>query len=126
MPYSNEGVCRNLHYTIKLKKKKNETVNNDDIANIVNGEFDGRMAMEVVVSDVTYVKVAGKWNYVCVLLDLSNRQIIGSAVGKTKGANLVKAAFFTVKTDFRKVKLFHTDRGLEFKNYIIEEFIYFI
>lgn len=78
--------------------------------------------MEVVVSDLTYVKIAGKWNYICILLDLSNRQIIGSAVGKTKDANLVKTAFFMIKTDLRKIKLFHTDRGSEFKNYIIEKF----
>ena len=108
------------NYTLKLKKAKKNKVNNDDISNIVNREFDNRKHLEVVVSDLTYVRVAGKWNYICVLLDLSNRQIIGSAVGKSKSAQIVKAAFFTVKSDLRKIKLFHTDRGSEFKNYVVE------
>lgn len=108
------------NYTLKLKKTKRSHVNNDDICNIINREFNNRAPLEVVVSDLTYVKVAGKWNYICVLLDLSNRQIIGSAVGKSKGAQIVKSAFFSVKSDLRKIKLFHTDRGSEFKNFVVE------
>lgn len=108
------------NYTLKLKKTKKHNVNNDDISNIVNRDFDNRKPLEVVVSDLTYVRVDGKWNYICVLLDLSNRQIIGSAVGKSKSAQIVKSAFFTVKSDLRKIKLFHTDRGGEFKNCVID------
>ena len=66
------------------------------------------------------MKVAGKWNYICVLLDLSNRKIIGSAVGKSKSAQIVKSAFFSVKSDLRRINIFHTDRGSEFKNCVIE------
>lgn len=109
------------NYTLKLAKKKNKSVvNNDQIANLVNREFSGRPPLDVVVSDLTYVKVAGKWNYICLLLDLYNRKIIGSAVGKTKSVQIVKTAFFSVKSDLRRIRLFHTDRGNEFKNYIIE------
>lgn len=93
------------NYTLKLKKTKKHNVNNDDISNIVNRDFDNRKPLEVVVSDLTYVRVDGKWNYICVLLDLSNRQIIGSAVGKSKSAQIVKSAFFTVKSDLRKIKI---------------------
>lgn len=107
-------------YTFKLCKTKANRVNNDEICNVVNREFNNWSPLEVVVSDLTYVKVAGKWNYICVLLDLSNRQIIGSAVGKSKSAQLVKSAFFSVKNDLRRIKVFHTDRGSEFKNYVIE------
>ena len=31
----------------------------------------------VVVSDLTYVRVRMSWNYICVLVDLFNREIIG-------------------------------------------------
>lgn len=109
------------NYTIKLSKKHGKSiVNNDNIENIVNREFGNRKPLEVIVSDLTYVKVAGKWNYICVLLDLSNRKILGSAVGKNKDANIVKSAFFSVKNDLREIKVFHTDRGSEFKNEVIE------
>ena len=71
------------NYTIKLNKKGNrEKVNNDTTANIVNREFNNRSPLEVVVGDLSYVRVASQWGYLCPLLDLHNRKIIGSAVGK--------------------------------------------
>ena len=29
--------------------------------------------MKIGVSDLTYVNVGGKWNYICLMLDLYNR-----------------------------------------------------
>jgi len=108
------------NYTAKKSKNGKNKVNNDNIPNVVNGDFEGKKPLEVVVSDLTYVKVAGKWNYICVLLDLCNRKIIGSAVGKSKSAQIVKAAFFSIKNDLRKINLFHTDRGSEFRNLVVD------
>lgn len=79
--------------------------------------------MEVVVSDLTYVNVCGKWNYICLLLDISGREIIGFAAGKHKDAKLVMKAFYSVKQNLSNVEIFHTDRGSEFKNQIIDEVI---
>lgn len=45
--------------------------------------------METLVSNLTYVKVSGKWNYICSFIDLFNREIIGYSAGKNKDANLV-------------------------------------
>lgn len=112
------------NYTIKTQPKgKKALVNHDPIENKVDRKFSSRKRFEVVVSDLTYVKVGGKWNYICLLLDLSNREIIGYAAGKNKDAKLVRSAFFTTKADLRKVGYFHTDRGSEFKNRLIEEIL---
>lgn len=62
-----------------------------------------------------------KWNYVCLLVDLFNREIIGHSVGPNKGAKLVSRAFVAVKTDLKRITLFHTDRGNEFKNKLIDD-----
>jgi len=35
------------------------------------------------------VNVAGKWNYICLLINLFNREIVGYSVGAKKDANLV-------------------------------------
>ena len=74
-----------------------------------------------MVSDLTYVRINYRWNYVCVLIDLYNREIIGFSVGPHKDAALVADAFATVKGDLSKIQMFHTDRGSEFKNQIINE-----
>ena len=67
------------NYTVRQAKKHKSTVNNDTTANMVQREFDGRSKYEVVVSDLTYVKIAGQWRYLCLLLDLCGRKILGSA-----------------------------------------------
>lgn len=108
-------------YTLKHSKKKYSDVNKDDIENIVDRKFSDRKPLEVVVSDLTYVKCAGRWHYICLLLDLDGRKIIGSAVGRQKDAKLVRSAFYGVKEDLRRIEIFHTDRGSEFKNQIIDE-----
>ena len=73
--------------------------------------FDGWNKKEVIVSDLTYVKVGGKWCYICVLIDLFNREIIGWSIGENKTADLVLLAFAMAKIDWRRVLIFYTDRG---------------
>ena len=84
-------------------------------------EFDNREELEVVVSDLTYVRVGQKWHYICVLIDLFNREIIGYSSGPNKTAELVTRASRSVRTNLHRLKLFHTDRGSEFKNKSIDE-----
>ena len=111
------------NYTLRRTKNGKETVNNDATANIVNREFDGHTKYEVVVSDLTYVKIGHSWYYICLLLDLCGRKILGSAVGSKKDAKLVETAFYSVQADLRHIHIFHTDRGSEFKNQVIEQIL---
>src|SRR5699024_3357232 len=68
-----------------------------------------------------YVKVAGKWHYICVFIDLFNREIVGYSAGSRKNAALVSSAISTIKHDLRDVQMFHTDRRKEFDNQLIDE-----
>ena len=108
------------NYTVKQYKVYKPKCNEEKIENIVNREFDRKESMEVVVSDLTYVNVKGKWNYICILLDLYNREIIGYAAGKNKDAALVYKAFAKIERPLESIKILHTDRGNEFKNNIID------
>ena len=91
------------------------------MANLVNRKFDNRPHLNVVVSDLTYVRVGINWNYICVLVDLFNREIIGYSSGRHKTARLVTHAFSTVKASLTNIQIFHTDRGNEFKNQLIDD-----
>ena len=95
--------------------------NESKIANELNREFNTDKPYAAVVSDLTYVRVNRKWNYVCLLVDLFNREIIGYSAGPNKDAPLVYRALAKVKTKLDDITLFHTDRGNEFKNRIIDE-----
>ena len=67
------------------------------------------------------MNVQGKWNYICVIIDLFNREFIGYAAGKNKNAELVYKAFGKIKANLNNINIFHKDRGNEFKNKIIDE-----
>ncbi|MGL4373185.1 MAG: IS3 family transposase, partial [Turicibacter sp.] len=116
-----EGLVSN--YTVAQYKPHVAKCNEEKIENIVARKFNNQPYLNVVVSDLTYVRVGNRWHYICVLLDLFNREIIGYSCGPNKDAELVKKAFSTVQNNLGEIKIFHTDRGNEFKNQAIDELL---
>lgn len=111
-------------YTLRRKAKAAESkANKDNIPNKLKRKFTDKNTLEVVASDLTYVDVNHKWNYICLLIELSHREIIGYSAGANKNAELVKEAWHSVKKDIRDICIFHTDRGSEFKNEDIDKIL---
>ena len=71
-------------YTLKRYKNHKSAVNEALIPNAVNREFNGRALSEVTVSDLTYVRVGNAWNYICTIIDLHNREIIGFLLARER------------------------------------------
>lgn len=107
-------------YTKKKYKKPNEVLRNSQDPNILNRCFNGYTPHSHIASDLTYVKIAGKWNYICLLIDLANREIAGHAAGSHKDAQLVKSSFATQNFPLTDIDVFHSDRGSEFDNQEID------
>lgn len=103
-------------YVKKRQKQQPNKTNRDDIPDLLNRNFGGKRTCEVVVSDLTYVDVNKKWYYICLIIELSHREILGAAASANKDAELVKYALYNIKGDLRKIDMFHSDRGGEFKN----------
>lgn len=90
----NEGVCQNL----------------------LSQRFDQKAPNFVWVCDFTYVKVAGKFHYICAIMDLYARKVIACRV-----SNRIDR-FLAIDTLHDAVRLrgvskgvmFHTDRGCQF------------
>ncbi|MDQ0495404.1 transposase InsO family protein [Paenibacillus brasilensis] len=110
-------------YTVAQYKPYKTACNEAATANTLNREFTQMESKRFVVSDLTYVKVQNQWHYICVLVDLFNREIIGHSAGPRKDAALVARAFATVEGDLRDIQWFHTDRGSEFKNQSMDELL---
>lgn len=108
-------------YTIAQFKPHVDQSNESDVKNELNREFNQQEQLAVVVSDLTYVRVEKRWHYICLFVDLYNREIIGYGAGPSKDASLVYRAISTIKADLRQIQMFHTDRGSEFKNKLIDE-----
>lgn len=109
------------NYTLKQFKVTKSKCNEDNIPNEVDRKFNGRDYLEIVISDLTYVRVRDKWCYVCLLIDLFNREIVGCSAGNHKSSELVYEAFLNSTINLSKISIFHTDRGSEFKNKLIDD-----
>lgn len=108
-------------YTKAKYKNHPKETNEKLIKNHLNRAFNREQPMETLVSDLTYVKVTGTWHYICLFIDLFNREIVGYSAGKNKDANLVSKAISRINHNLEQIKLFHTDRGKEFDNHLIDE-----
>lgn len=111
------------NYTVIQYKVHSNSCNQATIPNIVDRKFDNRDKLEVAVSDLTYVRVGNKWNYVCTLIDLFNREIIGYSAGANKNAELVETALLRCKYSLKDIKIFHSDRGNEYDNALIDDIL---
>ncbi len=110
-------------YTVAYFKVHHSTCNEAKTTNVLNRKFLRDNPLEAIVTDLTYVRVGKKWNYVCFILDLFNREILGYSCGEHKDAVLVKKAFSRIKQPLTEVEIFHTDRGKEFDNQAIDELL---
>lgn len=110
-------------YTKLSFKNHHNKVNDESIPNIVNRNFNNKEKNEVIVSDLTYIQVNGQWNYICLLIDLFNREIIGYSVDTKKDTSLVHQAFMQSNRCLKDIQIFHSDRGNEFNNKIINKLL---
>jgi transposase InsO family protein len=60
--------------------------NEANLPNVLDRDFDGHAPHTHVCSDLTYVRVGAHWCYVCLLIDLYNREIVGHAASRNKDA----------------------------------------
>jgi putative transposase len=71
---------------------------------------------QVWVGDVTYIRVAGRWCYLAVVMDKYSRRILGWSVSRHRNSALTRQALHNA---LRRGKppagaIFHSDRGIEY------------
>lgn len=93
--------------------------------NYLNQEFDVSNPNEVWVSDVTYFKHGKNAYYICAIIDLFSRMVVGYKVGKTNSTQLVKSAF---RIAYKKRQpnpnlIFHTDRGGNYRSKTMNDYL---
>ena len=85
--------------------------------NILNREFYAAKGGQKWVSDITYLRTAGGWIYLTVVLDLFDRKILGWALSTGLDAANTTIAAFEMAVNNRtpaKELIFHSDRGIQY------------
>ena len=97
-------------------KWKGHHNDNGPCINHLQQAFNQQAPNLVWASDFTYVKVNGKDNYLCVVLDLFSRKVIGWHVAPRHDVNLTINTFNKAYENrgCPEYVLFHSDRGSEY------------
>lgn len=84
--------------------------------NILNREFLPAKANAVWASDLTYVATGEGWLYLCVIIDLYSRRVIGWAMSKSLGTDVLLRAFWMacMRRGNPEGVIFHSDRGVQY------------
>ena len=105
--------------SIRQDAKKVYAKERRSLKNHLNQQFEVTRPNEVWVSDVTYFLCKDIKFYICAIIDLYARRIVGYRVGKRNSTQLVKSTF---KQAYESRKpagqlLFHADRGSNYRSY---------
>ena len=85
------------------------------VPNTVRGQAISRID-QLWVGDVTYIKVAGQWRYLAVVMDRFSRRVLGWSLGPRRTATLTIAALKQALKNRQPPPgtYFHSDRGVEY------------
>jgi len=85
--------------------------------NLLKRDFTAQKPNEIWVSDITYFKLqSGDKMFLCVIIDLFSRKVVGYKVSQTASTQLVTSAFRRAFSErgCPKNLLFHSDRGTQY------------
>ena len=89
---------------------------NGECTNHLNQDFNQKAPDMVWASDFTYIKVAGKWYYLCIVMDLFSRKVISWNISSKPDVDLVMTTFKKAyyKRNCPSGLMFHSDRGTQY------------
>lgn len=105
-----------LHSVRPEAKQQFKKQQQEQKKNWLERSFTAQRPNQTWVSDITYFRVEGYWIYLCIVLDLYSRRIVGFKVSKNASTNLVTATFRAAYEERGRPKdlTFHSDRGTQY------------
>jgi putative transposase len=106
------GALRRKKFRITTRSKDDQV----NSKNLLNRHFTAKAKNEAWVSDITYVLTAEGWLYLCTVLDLYSRRLVGWAMDNRLEAQLAIDALQMAIVTRRPSQglLFHSDRGCQY------------
>jgi len=112
---------KELNIKCKIKRKYRATTDSKHslpiAPNLLNRQFNVEDINMVWVSDITYIKTNRGWLYLTIILDLTDRKVIGWALSNnlTTTDTIVSAWNMAIKNrTINQDLIFHSDRGIQY------------
>lgn len=98
---------------------------NGEYTNHLQQEFTQKSPNLVWASDFTYIKVAGKWYYLCIVMDLFSRKVISWSLSGKPDVDLVMTTFKKAydKRNQPAGLMFHSDRGSQYTAFAFRQLL---
>ena len=102
--------------TVKPFQKKSKTASDEECKNILNQKFNPQEPNKVWVCDFTYIRVCGRYYYLCAIIDLFSRKVIAYKLSNRIDTQLaIDTVYFAVASREKSNGIiFHSDRGCQF------------
>lgn len=135
MELKEKGVCCSEKRVAKIMKKKNlvakrrkkwkgkKLVAKEKKPNLLNQDFIAEKKNAKWVSDITYIRTGKGWAYLCTVMDLYSRKIVGHSIKKHMRKDLVIQALEQAITRRGSVEgvIFHSDQGSQYGSEAIDK-----
>jgi len=103
--------------TVKKFVATTDSKHDEPVApNLLNREFNVKTPNTVWASDITYLKVGGRWHYLTVFIDLHSRSVVGWDLSSSLERHSMIKAFNKAVIRRRPAKglMVHSDRGIQY------------
>ncbi len=114
-------VMRRLGLNVKMKRRFKVVTTDSNhnyaiVPNYLAQEFKSFAPNTTYVSDITYIRTREGWLYLCTILDLYARAIIGWSVDTNMHTRLLLKAFSQIRHKRTTLNgaIFHSDRGSQY------------
>ena len=113
-------LMRRGHLRSRVKKKFRVTTDSNHklkvAPNHLMQDFKAYAPNQIWMSDLTYIRTRQGWLYVCAIIDLYSRKIVGWAASQSMTADLVILAYLRAVRSRRPGRglIFHSDRGSQY------------
>jgi transposase InsO family protein len=119
-------MCLNGLGARRRKRYRSTTDSAHDLPvaeNLLNRRFEVSAANKVWVSDLTYIPTAEGWLYLCTVMDLHSRKIVGWSMYSRMTSDLVVQALMMAVIGRRPPKglIFHSDRGSQYCSHVFRK-----
>ena len=113
----------------KTKRKYKRTTDSNHsypvAENILGQDFNSTVLNKVWISDITYIWTKEGWLYLCCILDLCSRMIVGWHIDITLSSSLVITALSQAITNRGENPgiIFHSDRGSQYASEEVRKYL---